>query len=57
VLFNPKTVIDLATYENPHQFPKGVHYVLVNGQIVVDDEEFTNKLPGVVVKKKQRKNL
>ncbi|MHA2305711.1 MAG: N-acyl-D-amino-acid deacylase family protein [Candidatus Hodarchaeales archaeon] len=57
VLFNPKTVIDLATYENPHQFPKGVHYVLVNGQIVVDDEEFTNKLPGVVVKKKQRKDL
>lgn len=51
VIFNPKTVLDLATFDNPHQFPKGVHYVLVNGQIMVDNEEITDKLPGTVVRK------
>ena len=35
VVFNPKRVIDEATYEDPHQYPKGIEYVLVNGVVVV----------------------
>jgi len=45
-IFNPKTVIDTATYPEPHQYPKGVEYVLVNGKVVIDKGEHTGKLPG-----------
>lgn len=36
VVFNPTTVRSLATKENPKQFPTGIDYVLVNGNIVID---------------------
>jgi N-acyl-D-amino-acid deacylase len=38
VIFDEKTVQDLSTYEKPHAYSKGFHYVLVNGQVVVDNE-------------------
>ncbi|MBE0555987.1 MAG: amidohydrolase family protein, partial [Proteobacteria bacterium] len=34
VVFNPNTVIDKATFENPHQYSQGIEQVFVNGQIV-----------------------
>jgi len=46
VVFNPDTVRDKATYENPHQFNEGIIHVLVNGEIVVENEQQTDKLPG-----------
>jgi N-acyl-D-amino-acid deacylase len=46
VVFNPKTVIDKATYTEPHQFPEGIHYVIVNGKIVVKDGVHTGAKPG-----------
>jgi N-acyl-D-amino-acid deacylase len=52
VIFDPQTIRDRATFDNPHKFPKGVHYVIVNGEIVVNNEEFTNRLPGKVLRKK-----
>jgi dihydroorotase/N-acyl-D-amino-acid deacylase len=46
VIFNPKTVIDKATYTEPHQFPEGINYVIVNGKIVVKEGQHTGAKPG-----------
>jgi N-acyl-D-amino-acid deacylase len=37
VLFDEKTVNDLSTYDQPHQYSVGFKYVLVNGQIEVEN--------------------
>ena len=37
VVFNPDTIIDRGTYENPVQAPEGIKYVMVNGTVTVDD--------------------
>ncbi|MHA2246192.1 MAG: N-acyl-D-amino-acid deacylase family protein [Candidatus Hodarchaeales archaeon] len=52
VVFDHKTVIDRATYEDPHQFPTGIKHVIVNGEIVVENEKQTEKLPGRILKHK-----
>jgi dihydroorotase/N-acyl-D-amino-acid deacylase len=49
-VFNPRTVIDRATFELPNQYPVGIEYVLVNGQISVDKGERTAALAGQVVR-------
>jgi len=49
VVFNPKTVMDKATYEDSNRFPHGIVHVLVNGEIVVDKGEHTGVLPGRVL--------
>ena len=51
VIFDPETVIDKATYSNPHQYPVGINYVLVNGKIVIKEGEHTNKYTGKVLRK------
>jgi N-acyl-D-aspartate/D-glutamate deacylase len=51
-IFDAATVADLATYEEPHQFPVGIDYVIVNGQIVVEHGEQHAVLPGQVLKKR-----
>lgn len=50
VLLNPETIEDRASYSDPHQYPKGIDYVLVNGQIVVEQGEQTGILPGHVLR-------
>jgi len=37
VVFNPDTILDRGTFEDPVQAPDGVKYVLVNGAVTVDD--------------------
>jgi N-acyl-D-amino-acid deacylase len=49
VAFNPKTVTDLATYEQPHRYAAGIEYVLVNGRLVIKGGEHTGSLPGRVL--------
>ncbi len=49
VVFDPKTVADAATYEKPHQYPKGIPYVLVNGTIVIDNGNHTGARPGKII--------
>jgi N-acyl-D-amino-acid deacylase len=49
VLFDPSTVADTATYENPRQQCTGIPYVYVNGVAVVADTRPTGALPGAVL--------
>ncbi len=46
VVLDPETVIDNATFQDPHQFPDGIPYVVVNGELVIDGGEHTGALPG-----------
>jgi len=46
VVFDPQTIIDKATYSEPRQFPLGIDYVLVNGEIVVAKGKHTGVLAG-----------
>ena len=46
VVFDPDRVIDTATYDNPRQFPVGIPYVLVNGEVAVDNDRCTGVLAG-----------
>ena len=50
VVFNASDVIDTATFKNPHQFPKGIVHVFVNGVAVVDGGARTQAYPGKVLK-------
>jgi dihydroorotase/N-acyl-D-amino-acid deacylase len=45
-VFDPSTVTDKATYENPNQFSVGMEYVLVNGVPVIAEGKMTGALPG-----------
>jgi N-acyl-D-amino-acid deacylase len=50
VIFDPLTIGDKATFEDPLQFAKGVSYVFVNGQMVIENEQHTGIFPGRFVK-------
>ena len=50
VVFDPETIRDLATFENPNQLSQGMEYVLVNGVPVIDGGKMTGKLPGKVLR-------
>ena len=50
VVFNPDSVRDVATFENPNQLSIGMQYVLVNGVPVIADGKMTDALPGKVVR-------
>ncbi|MGA8311853.1 MAG: D-aminoacylase [Terriglobales bacterium] len=50
VVFDPATIRDLATFENPNQLSQGMEYVLVNGVPVIDQGKMTGSLPGKVLR-------
>jgi N-acyl-D-amino-acid deacylase len=50
VVFDPATIRDVATFENPNQLSQGMEYVLVNGVPVIDGGKMTGKLPGKVLR-------
>jgi N-acyl-D-aspartate/D-glutamate deacylase len=49
VLFDPATIADRATYEDPHQYSTGVRYVLVNGKLAFSDGRNTKARAGRVL--------
>jgi len=51
VVFDPATVADKSTFEQPHQYPVGIDYVFVNGVAAVDGGAFTDSRAGRVVKR------
>ncbi len=48
-LFDPDTIRDTATFTNPKQYPEGIHYVIVNGKVVIDQGEHTGARPGKIL--------
>lgn len=51
VIFYFYTIADNSTYTDPHHFPSGIKYVLVNGEIVLEKEKITGKMPGKWLKR------
>jgi N-acyl-D-amino-acid deacylase len=49
VVFDPQTVSDRGTFEEPEQFPVGIEYVLVNGILVIENGEHTGAKPGKAI--------
>jgi N-acyl-D-amino-acid deacylase len=49
VVFDPERVIDNATYDDPRRYPTGIPFVVVNGQLAVDQERCTGVLAGHAV--------
>jgi N-acyl-D-amino-acid deacylase len=52
VVFDPDRVADQATYEAPHQFPRGIHHVIVNGHLVVQEGVHTGARPGAILRRR-----
>ncbi len=50
VIFDPATIRDKATFENPNQLSEGMQFVLVNGVAVIENGRQTNALPGKVLR-------
>jgi N-acyl-D-amino-acid deacylase len=50
-VFDPKTIRDVSTYEDPHHFSEGVRHVLVNGKPILRDSKMTGALPGRVIRR------
>ena len=50
VVFDPETIHDHATYDEPHQYATGMEHVFVNGVAVFEDGEHTGALPGRFVR-------
>ena len=52
VLFNPATIIDRSTYDDPHQYPAGIGTVIVNGTVVIEGGDHTGALPGRLLRRR-----
>ena len=53
-VFDPETVKDNATYSDPHRYPDGIKYVVVNGEVTIRDGEHTGALNGSVLRRRVR---
>jgi N-acyl-D-amino-acid deacylase len=50
VIFDRNRILDAATFEKPFSFPEGVEYVIVNGSLVLDHQQFSRAVPGVAIR-------
>jgi N-acyl-D-aspartate/D-glutamate deacylase len=50
-VFDADRIIDRATFENPHQYPVGIEYVVVNGVLVLEKERHLGSKPGRILRK------
>lgn len=55
IVFNPATITDKATFENPHQYAEGMIHVFVNGTQVLKDGEHTGVFPGRAIRRTRGK--
>jgi dihydroorotase/N-acyl-D-amino-acid deacylase len=57
IVFDPATIADMGTFEEPHQYPVGISWVIVNGEVVVDRGAFTPARPGRVLRHRNADTL
>ncbi|HLA12030.1 MAG TPA: amidohydrolase family protein [Pyrinomonadaceae bacterium] len=50
VLFDDQIISDRATFTTPHQFPDGIHLVVVNGSVVLEQDQMTTSRPGIALR-------
>ena len=50
VIFDENTIADQATFDKPHQYPLGISYVLVNGTVVLLNNQMTEARPGAALR-------
>jgi len=53
MIFNKDTIQEKSTFKEPHQYPEGIEYVIVNGQIAIDKGKHTGVLPGKVLRRER----
>ncbi len=51
VVFDPETVADRATFQDPHQYPAGIDWVIINGIVAVDDGVFNDARAGRILRR------
>jgi N-acyl-D-aspartate/D-glutamate deacylase len=52
VIFNPQSIIDKSTFENPAQPPEGISHVIVNGELAVEHGKIIGATSGQVLRRK-----
>jgi len=50
VIFDYEKIQDRATFTEPHQYPDGIPYVIVNGEVVISNYDHTGAMPGKVLR-------
>ncbi|MGD2201046.1 MAG: D-aminoacylase [Candidatus Bathyarchaeota archaeon] len=50
-IFDPDTIIDRGTYQDPAQFPDGIEYVIINGRVTVEEGHQTETRAGKVLRR------
>lgn len=50
-IFDPETILDKSTFTDPHQYPEGIPYVLINGKFAVENGVFQKASIGKVIRK------
>ena len=51
-IFDAETVIDKADFQNPHQYPEGILYVIINGKVVIEKGKYFDIRAGKVLRGK-----
>ena len=51
VVLDEDTIGDRATYMDPHQYPRGIRYVVVNGEVIIEEGKHTKRFPGKVLRR------
>ncbi len=51
VIFDPNRVIDKGTFTDPVQLPEGIEYVIVNGELVIEQGKHKGILPGKILRR------
>jgi len=53
-IFNPETIIDKSTFTDPHQYPEGILYVIVNGEVALENGKISEVTHGKVIRKNKQ---
>jgi len=53
VVFNADTIMDEATFDEPHTYPTGVETVIVNGSVVIHEGTHSDALPGKLLRRRE----